>query len=1498
MSSTPRPVKATPPAPAPLIAPTGSPGLNSVIDVVNVTAAPFQQAPPAEQGAAGWVSQGLGGVLGVIGAPAQIIDTAFASLTAPLAALFPALPACTIGALHVGMPHAHLHPPSFIPPAPPIPLPSIGMVLGSCAITVHICGLPAARAGDIGISITCGSLAPPFEIFTGSSNVFVGGSRAARMLDITQHCNPMSMGAFSVIMGAAGVVAGAAGAVATGNSYAAAQAAADAAVLVFKLLCGKDPGIPPGWGLLLGPGVPNVLIGGFPCPPIGEMAVGGLMKKLAKGMRALKARRNARRGNAHCADGSHPIYLPTGENFDHFVDFVSGGLFEWRRYVSSARAKEDGPHGYGWRHFLQRTLSVRLNRAVYTDWDGERFEFPRFRKGSDVVRADGYVLRRVERGRYRLSYRDEPVMEFAGGAFDGELPLVGLHGKSRELRLERDVLGRVCAVEEWPTAAPEERRRWELRLDAGGRIVAIDEVGVGGPGAAAVGQPVPRAWFAYDDAGNLVKAVDALGGVATYEYDSFHRVTKQTDARGYYYSFKYDVWGRCIRAGGMDGLWACRVEYFTEQGFTRYTEGDDATWEYHYEEDGFVTKIVDPYGGVKRRERDAEGKTIREIDSGGRTLRWLYDAEGAHCARVDDYGHMFPPELELARLPNPFERRLPGTAMERQFAGLMGKPPAASVLGGSLLLLGAVPLELADWVRAHFRLRPPGASPSIPEVKREKDALGRIVRETDAWGRHREWHYDATGNVVAERDRDGRVTKYQTTSWNLVGEKQDPLGNGIRYRYSSLEKVTSITDPLGNVTQYDYDLKGRLVRIHRHGRIKEEYVYDDGDHFVEKRDGEGNIIFTSEPHPNHRAGKRVLASGGIHVLDYDQRGHVTEASTEAHEVRIAYDVGGRLMMDLRDGHGVRYQDVVGSENATRQRHLFDRFVTTEELHAPGHTTVTSPAGGRTSLRWDASGMVTRHTSAGTMEIAQYDYEGRLENQVICRPGDAAWQAFSLRYAYTDEGDLVRVGDSIRGTTLYEVDAAHRLTKEVTPDGRQLPYETDATGNILTKPGLHRAEFSPGNFLAATEDEAFSFNDRNHLELRRNCDGSTTRYVYDSMDMLVRVEKAKADGTSSTVVTYAYDALRRRCTVRGAVTRDFFWEGDRLAAELLPDGRLRVYGYAGHAALVPIGFTEYEHIGASPVSGRDYFVFSNPVGMPLHIEDTTGHIVWWATRIDPYGTIEVHSESRIEYNLRWPGHYYDPDTGLHYNRHRYYDPKLGRYLQSDPLGYEGSETNLYAYPSNPLVQIDLLGLTQHDNGNAAQQPRSDAQGDAREGVGSGKKEQGDGAAGETRRSDLMSHEEADARVRTETEQRRLALAADPSVSKADVGTVVAGVIDRRTGEFFGGHNNRHGDPPERMHPIIERRVAAATADQRHPSSPGSHAEVYALNDALNAREAAGIPVTEADLGEFTMLPTWTRGSGSGNMTPGGDAPRCGNCSTITDGVRNLSGDAPEWRPPYD
>jgi RHS repeat-associated protein len=193
-------------------------------------------------------------------------------------------------------------------------------------------------------------------------------------------------------------------------------------------------------------------------------------------------------------------------------------------------------------------------------------------------------------------------------------------------------------------------------------------------------------------------------------------------------------------------------------------------------------------------------------------------------------------------------------------------------------------------------------------------------------------------------------------------------------------------------------------------------------------------------------------------------------------------------------------------------------------------------------------------------------------------------------------------------------------------------------------------------------------------------------------MLIRVEVTDAHAKPLAEWEACYDALGRRIWARQAgKTREFYWDHDRLAAEILPDQKLRIYVYATLDSLTPLAFTEYASKDADPASGTTYHVFSNQVGMPLCIEDDKGQVVWWAERIHPYGAVQIRPESKIEYNLRWPGHYYDPETNLHYNRYRYYDPKLGRYLQTDPVGYGGSQVNLYSYCPNPLVQVDVLGL---------------------------------------------------------------------------------------------------------------------------------------------------------------------------------------------------------------
>ena len=105
----------------------------------------------------------------------------------------------------------------------------------------------------------------------------------------------------------------------------------------------------------------------------------------------------------------------------------------------------------------------------------------------------------------------------------------------------------------------------------------------------------------------------------------------------------------------------------------------------------------------------------------------------------------------------------------------------------------------------------------------------------------------------------------------------------------------------------------------------------------------------------------------------------------------------------------------------------------------------------------------------------------------------------------------------------------------------------------------------------------------------------------------------------------------------------------------------------------------------------YFYHCNHLGLPDALTDKAGQVVW-AAEYDPWGNLKnEHNPENLKQSIRLPGQYHDTETGLYYNRHRYYDPALGSYINQDPIGLNSGEPNFYAYPKNPLQGVDPLGL---------------------------------------------------------------------------------------------------------------------------------------------------------------------------------------------------------------
>ncbi|MBV9928147.1 MAG: PAAR domain-containing protein [Acidobacteria bacterium] len=283
--------------------------------------APNPHPPPRPPNALKTLSAGIGAIISIPSKPTELLNEGFAVATKSIAQALPSFPAARLTSLAIGIPHAHVaHPPSGPPPVPPTPLPPIGPVMLGTCVQVLINSLPAARCGDLGFNPTCCGLPPIFEIFTGSSNVFIGGARAARVLDITYHCKPVppagaaargliaaakkALAVTMKVMAAAGKVAqvasiagtaieaveaqdGAAMSSALGLSAGmmAAQMAADAVAMALGAAMGKDPCVPPGTLGAITIGSPNVLIGGFPMPTWTAI-VKGLLKRV-KALRKL-----------------------------------------------------------------------------------------------------------------------------------------------------------------------------------------------------------------------------------------------------------------------------------------------------------------------------------------------------------------------------------------------------------------------------------------------------------------------------------------------------------------------------------------------------------------------------------------------------------------------------------------------------------------------------------------------------------------------------------------------------------------------------------------------------------------------------------------------------------------------------------------------------------------------------------------------------------------------------------------------------------------------------------------------------------------------------------------------------------------------------------------------------------------------------------------------------------------------------------------------------------
>ncbi len=145
-----------------------------------------------------------------------------------------------------------------------------------------------------------------------------------------------------------------------------------------------------------------------------------------------------------------------------------------------------------------------------------------------------------------------------------------------------------------------------------------------------------------------------------------------------------------------------------------------------------------------------------------------------------------------------------------------------------------------------------------------------------------------------------------------------------------------------------------------------------------------------------------------------------------------------------------------------------------------------------------------------------------------------------------------------------------------------------------------------------------------------------------------------------------------------------WLGNQLLAEKLIDATGAQLGAKTHLFKT----SSFEPVAFAQQDGINHYHLDH-LGTPQEITNQNGELVW-AVSYKAYGNLAVAFKAEVENNLRFAGQYFDEESGLHYNRFRYYDPACGRFINQDPIGLLGGVNN-YLYVPNPTGWVDPLGL---------------------------------------------------------------------------------------------------------------------------------------------------------------------------------------------------------------
>lgn len=806
-----------------------------------------------------------------------------------------------------------------------------------------------------------------------------------------------------------------------------------------------------------------------------------------------------------------------------------------------------------------------------------------------------------------------------------------------------------------------------------------------------------RIEYQYDGFGRRIASIDALGRITRSPLDGEGRPIGHTLPDGSRWRYQLDEAGEPIRIDAPEQQsWTiardARANPITvtapDGGITTYAYGNPRLPDR-------PTAITDAQGGARTLEWTALGQLAAHTDCSGRRTEYRYDGEGHLIAERNALGQTTSHQYD--RLGRLIQRTAPDGTTTGYRYDTLGR------------LIGI----------------------ERPEGTREQlswDRFGRLTGFMNAAGLTQRYRHDAAGRLVELHNENEAISRF---SYDVMDRLVRETGFDARtqeYAYNRAGELIGRTEaslPQAPETRYEHDAMGRLIARHLPAT---EHAPASTETYQWRADGQLAVC------ANAHAQVRLAYDRGARPIHETQTHHdawhysaahrhtalgAPASSTLGHAPAIAWLTYGAGHL-----HGVRIGDLALDIERDALHRETARRLTPEQANAPSlieHRHYTA-------LGQLAEQRLEPAVGAVLTEAYRYDKLGRLRAR-----GDAARPEHAIAYTYDDANRLTgsRHGNHAR---TYHFDAAGNRVAAPPAPGRR---PTEAEWAAIVRERLHDPSFNPleelgldaqgaqrwpDNRITQLDGVTSTYDGAGNLIERTDPDGTRLELGYDGAHRLVSLTRTGPDATT-TRATYAYDALSRRIakTVTGpdgiAVTARYGWDGERLVCEddgqtvttivhepasfvpllkieqpsdtLESEEQQEEQALLAHAAelLAAHGMTLPEELQPESAQTRISLYHTDHLGTPLRLIDAEGKTLWHAEP-DDWGA--VRNQHGIRQPIRYQGQWEDEESGLYYNRYRYYDPAMGRYITQDPIGLAGG-MNGYGYPGNPVTWIDPMGL---------------------------------------------------------------------------------------------------------------------------------------------------------------------------------------------------------------